>query len=117
MSNEIPIVCLSCGNTCAQGHSSSYIDFSDSYTLQKTIVSCYKSLFGSKCVLSKRSKSTSDRDKMLFKFDKDIIQQDEELFQFRKKNAPKPTPAVHGEAPDVSVDTAPSPLDYGIPKN
>ena len=70
------------------------IDFSDSYTLQKTIVSCYKSLFGSKCVLSKRSKSTSDRDKMLFKFDKDIIQLDEELFQFRKKNAPKPTPVV-----------------------
>ena len=27
---------------------------------------------------------------MLFKFDNDIIQQDEELFQFRKKNAPKP---------------------------
>ena len=49
-----------------------------------TIVSCYKSLFGSKCVLSKKMKTKKDRDKYDFKFDKDIIKQDKELFEFRK---------------------------------
>eukprot|EP01047_Picozoa_sp_COSAG01_P031215 COSAG01_NODE_2206_length_8170_cov_70.537108_2_plen_945_part_00 len=60
------------------------IDFTDPYSLQKTIVSCYKSLFGSKCVLSKRLYTKTDRKKYEFKFDEDILKRDKELFEFRK---------------------------------
>jgi hypothetical protein len=60
------------------------IDFKDSYNLQKTIVSCYKSLFGSKCILSKQVSTKKDRKKYEFKFDEEIIKQDKELFEFRK---------------------------------